>query len=151
MSKACLSCGSPTSRGRGTYCQKCYYAKRTGRVPRKRRGPWRFFCQQCGAKVSYGALHCAGCRRGHHKGPMNSNWDNFTDSSNPDVGRKRARHRMILKACEKCGQPATDRHHKDGNTFNNEPANLMALCRRCHMLIDGRLTRHDKQGKWRSK
>lgn len=32
-----------------------------------------------------------------------------------------------------------DRHHRDGNVGNNEPENIVILCRRCHMLIDGRL------------
>jgi hypothetical protein len=41
--------------------------------------------------------------------------------------------------CERCGVPATDRHHKDGDTWNNERSNLEFLCRRCHMQVDGRM------------
>lgn len=32
-----------------------------------------------------------------------------------------------------------ERHHRDGDTANNEAANIAFLCRRCHMEIDGRL------------
>jgi hypothetical protein len=53
--------------------------------------------------------------------------------------RKRARRRYKLGPCDDCGKPATDRHHSDGDTGNNEPGNIAILCRRCHMLRDGRL------------
>ena len=33
----------------------------------------------------------------------------------------------------------TLRGYKDGDTGNNSPDNIQVLCRRCHMLIDGRL------------
>jgi hypothetical protein len=32
-----------------------------------------------------------------------------------------------------------ERHHKDGNPLNNDPGNIDRLCRRCHMVVDGRL------------
>lgn len=44
-----------------------------------------------------------------------------------------------LGDCERCGDPAVDRHHKDGDTFNNVRDNIEFLCRRCHMAVDGRL------------
>ena len=47
--------------------------------------------------------------------------------------------------CEQCGHPHEPAqgytltvHHIDGNTFNNAPANLVALCQRCHLAIHGR-------------
>jgi 5-methylcytosine-specific restriction endonuclease McrA len=45
----------------------------------------------------------------------------------------------VLGACERCGKQATDRHHKDGNNKNQAAENIVALCRRCHMEVDGRL------------
>lgn len=43
--------------------------------------------------------------------------------------------------CEYCGdRTASDRHHVDGDPGNNTPENLQFLCRRCHMVLDGRLT-----------
>jgi len=57
-------------------------------------------------------------------------------------------------ACELCGAKAVDIHHIRargmGGTkerFINQVENLMALCRECHDLLDGRagtLTRHEK-------
>ena len=56
-----------------------------------------------------------------------------------DAGRVRARNLYNLGPCERCGEPATDRHHVDGNTLNNEPDNVQIFCRRCHMIVDGRI------------
>ncbi len=56
--------------------------------------------------------------------------------------RKRARVRYKLPAkCRYCDAPPTDRHHKDGNPRNNLPSNIDFVCRRCHMVEDGRLAR----------
>jgi NMD protein affecting ribosome stability and mRNA decay len=46
-----------------------------------------------------------------------------------------------LGKCERCDNKATDRHHIDGNPTNNVRENIMGVCRRCHMDLDGRLTR----------
>lgn len=53
--------------------------------------------------------------------------------------RERCQRRFKLGKCERCGKRGTDRHHKDGNPGNNNPRNVMVVCRRCHMIIDGRL------------
>jgi hypothetical protein len=37
-----------------------------------------------------------------------------------------------------CGKPAVDRHHIDGDTSNNARSNILLVCRRCHMHLDGR-------------
>jgi hypothetical protein len=64
------------------------------------------------------------------------------DEVDPDAARCRARRAYReLGDCERCGEPAVDRHHKDGNTRHNARSNLAFLCRRCHMAIDGRLER----------
>lgn len=55
-------------------------------------------------------------------------------------GRQRARRWFKLKNfCENCGAKAKDRHHKDGNPLNNSPENILSLCRKCHVHIDGRI------------
>lgn len=55
-------------------------------------------------------------------------------------GRTRAlRLFPTIGPCEGCGDVKAERHHKDGNTSNNDASNIAALCRRCHMAIDGRL------------
>jgi hypothetical protein len=60
----------------------------------------------------------------------------------PHTGRRRAQ-RMFpeIRQCERCGDGTKllDRHHVDGNTFNNARKNVRFLCRRCHMIEDGRL------------
>ena len=61
------------------------------------------------------------------------------DEARTNTKRSRARIRYALGPCEKCGEPGTDRHHKDSNTGNNDRSNIAILCRRCHMSIDGRL------------
>lgn len=53
--------------------------------------------------------------------------------------RCRARRLFDLGPCEECGAPGYDRHHVDGDTGNNTRENVRSLCRRCHMLTDGRL------------
>lgn len=73
-------------------------------------------------------------------GASNPQWKG--DGAGVKSGRQRARHRYpALGVCHCCGEPARDRHHVDGNTLNNEPSNVLPVCRRCHMTIDGRLER----------
>jgi hypothetical protein len=44
-----------------------------------------------------------------------------------------------IKKCQICGNDKElEIHHKDKNIRNNDINNLIKLCRRCHMLIDGR-------------
>lgn len=72
-------------------------------------------------------------------GERNPNWRG--DSICEDSGRDRAWRWFASPAtCGICGKETkTERHHKDGNTLNNAPSNIAFLCRRCHMLADGRL------------
>jgi DNA modification methylase len=44
-----------------------------------------------------------------------------------------------LARARKCGAVRGERHHRDGDTSNNDPANIAVVCRRCHMAADGRL------------
>ena len=64
--------------------------------------------------------------------------------------RRRAIRWFPLKdKCERCrSAPAVDRHHKDGNVRRNVASNIAHLCRRCHMIEDGRveqLVRRNKE------
>lgn len=71
------------------------------------------------------------------RGPKNPNW------GGGDVlraaGNLRARRWFALKPCQICGAEKSERHHVDANPLNNAPENIMFLCRRHHMQIDGRL------------
>lgn len=62
------------------------------------------------------------------------------------AGRRRAIRRFRnLGNCERCKKAkAVDRHHKDNDTHNNERSNLMFVCRRCHMILDGRIDKLTK-------
>lgn len=62
------------------------------------------------------------------------------DAATTTTKRERAQRRYQLGQCERCLKPATDRHHRDGDTGNNAPSNVELLCRRCHMIVDGRLS-----------
>lgn len=49
-------------------------------------------------------------------------------------GRTRAERAFpVLGECADCGAPALDRHHHDENTANNDPSNIVPLCRSCHV------------------
>jgi len=72
-------------------------------------------------------------------GGLNPNWEG--DNALPQSGRGRAERLYPQKQCEICGFLKAERHHKDNNTKNNNPENIMFLCRKCHMRIDGRLKR----------
>ena len=53
-----------------------------------------------------------------------------------------------LRACEICrSAKAVERHHHDGNEFNNVPENILRCCRRCHMIVDKRLDRAAKRAR----
>lgn len=66
------------------------------------------------------------------------------DAAQDATKRCRARRYHELDGpCEICGErEATDRHHMDGDPGNNESWNIARLCRRCHMMVDGRLERN---------
>lgn len=61
------------------------------------------------------------------------------DNVSPGGGRQRAR-RMYknIGPCVKCGSEKSERHHVNGNTFDNSPENIQLLCRKCHINTDGR-------------
>ena len=73
---------------------------------------------------------------------LDRQWSWKGDAANPDAKRNRAQRWFPLEGetCEHCRQaPAIDRHHIDDDPGNNVRENLMFLCRRCHMEIDGRM------------
>lgn len=74
----------------------------------------------------------------HWRGEKHPNWKG--DNAQEQSKRRRARKLFPLpEKCESCEAKATQRHHKDGDPGNNVPSNIMFVCHRCHVLIDGRL------------
>lgn len=51
----------------------------------------------------------------------------------------RARSLYKLEPCSVCGSHESERHHRDGNRMNNSKDNIDFLCRRHHMIADGRM------------
>lgn len=118
MSYSCSTCGKMKALTFGGQCHACNeYKRRTGN-PRP-------FGLEDGRKIaaSRGNTHYA--------------WKG--DEAGTNTKRNRARRIYPLGPCVFCGQPGTDRHHRDENTGNNAPENIAILCRSCHMKIDGRL------------
>lgn len=80
-------------------------------------------------------------------GPKHPGWKG--DNCKQHTGRARAIKKFSIDLCEKCLKKAIDRHHKDENTKNNDRSNLLFLCRRCHMILDGRLAKLIKRNQRR--
>lgn len=68
-------------------------------------------------------------------GESNVTWKGNTASTN--AGRKRAQKDFPMGKCTLCGADGKDRHHRDGNSLNNNPENIKILCRKCHMTVHG--------------
>ena len=81
-------------------------------------------------------------------GERHPRWEG--DAVSQKGGRARALRRFPPGPCETCGSAEGERHHVDGDTVNNASANVRMLCRRCHMLEDGRLERFRGMAKARS-
>lgn len=83
-------------------------------------------------------------------GERNPNWKGNNVSVTGGNQRARSLFRNI-GTCEKCGCSTSERHHKDGNSRNNDPSNILVVCRRCHMKDDGRMDKwlalcHSRKG-----
>ena len=56
-----------------------------------------------------------------------------TPAPTPKQSRVRARNAVPNAPCAICGRVGyTEVHHKDKNPMNNDPANLVRLCKSCH-------------------
>lgn len=74
------------------------------------------------------------------RGSGNPMWKG--DAAKEAHKRKRMENERRSGPCERCREkPGCDRHHIDGDTGNNHQSNIRFLCRRCHMIEDGRLDR----------
>jgi hypothetical protein len=73
------------------------------------------------------------------KGKDNPNWKENSTAKNTGAHRCERMFPIEGKVCEICKSPKVERHHKDGNKFNNTVENIQFLCRRHHMTVDKRL------------
>lgn len=96
-------------------------------------------CPDCGGWKAQKAYRCRWCTPLYLEAAQRR-WT----SQRPATQRKRARavRPELPGTCERCGEAKPlERHHLDGNPGNNAAQNIAALCRRCHMEVDGRLAR----------
>ncbi len=100
------------------------------------------FCIDCGEQISLIAKYCMKCKIIHqdywneknpryNKGESAGYIKRLADKSVIDSGRS-------LNLCEKCSKEETNPrkiqpHHKDRNRKNNNPNNLIVLCKSCHV------------------
>lgn len=103
-------------------------------------------CPRCGGPKWRQAHLCRRCWFATREpvrlfGPEHPHWKG--DDAHIVTKRQRAQRAYPLAGCEfeGCECPATDRHHVDGDPGNNRPENVQRLCRRHHMLVDGRLAK----------
>lgn len=73
----------------------------------------------------------------NQKREKNNNWKGGQVAL--QTGRSRAERWYPTRPCDLCGKEKAERHHIDGNPLNNAPENIMFLCRKHHMRLDGRL------------
>jgi hypothetical protein len=95
-------------------------------------------CADCGGWKAKKAYRCRSCSPKILEAAQ-ARW-----KSDAAVGTKRKRARAVVPkmvACMRCGSrdKRLERHHVDGDTGNNSVLNIRIVCRRCHMVIDGRL------------
>lgn len=77
-------------------------------------------------------------------GPAHTNhhWWQGVEATNDSKRTRTARRFKIIEGtlCQRCGVlPAHDRYHKDNDLNNMDPENIILVCRRCCMELDGRL------------
>lgn len=121
----CAVCSKPKSIRNKKYCSReCFYSVILGKPKSK-------LHRQRMAKSKIGVL--------------NPQWKG--DNASDFAGRDRAKRLYPLEPCEICGSKKSERHHVDGDTLNNERANIQFLCRKHHMEIDGRKTGVDLGGR----
>jgi hypothetical protein len=84
-----------------------------------------------GEPTPYVAGHSSRTQAGHYPGG-DERWRGYDEAQ--------VLYPLDGVLCEICGEkPAVERHHDDGDPLNNGRSNVQLVCRRCHMVIDGRL------------
>src|SRR5258708_7044519 len=95
-------------------------------------------CNTCNKEYTgWGKLYCKSTCKQFPKFENSPHWKK--DSTNPQTGRNMAWRMFKLEPCEVCKSKKSERHHIDGNPLNNVRNNIMFLCRKHHIAIEGRV------------
>ena len=101
-------------------------------------------CMICGTATKRTKTCSSACLSVHRSriqaGELSVHWKSDGNVSKAQ-SHLRARKICTDRVCAECGLEALDVHHIDGNPFNNDPSNLAPLCRKCHLIVHGRI--HD--------
>lgn len=108
-------------------------------IPRRWRASYKS-CPTCSGPMAKHARQCQRCSVHIMRLERHVFWKG--DAARAETKRERIQKRLSLEGvtCERCAAvPATDRHHIDSDPGNSALSNIACLCRRCHMVVDGRL------------
>ena len=157
---ACSKCGksiliwpSRVAYSKHRFCSKdCHRAWQSEQSTGENNPQWNSesrTCETCGRQffrkpshiARFGGKHCSlSCWGKTRIGSKNSNWRGGTSrlpyAYNWDKIAASIRVRDEGK-CALCNEPGRQVHHIDYNRSNNDPANLILLCRRCHSTTNG--------------
>ena len=104
-------------------------------------------CERCGKPLYTGLRFCSrkcSALTVKKTGPDHPAWKG--NNVRPETSRHRAQKRYPLKPCDICGSLRSERHHVDGNVYNNDVTNIRFLCRKHHMEVDQRRMWSSKEG-----
>jgi len=94
-----------------------------------------------GRQLRSGKVIDCGC--GKSKRHAKSKWGHLNPNYKKDIKEQSARDRAEKwfknRPCQICGSINSEIHHIDGIPSNNKLSNIMFVCRKHHMEIDGRL------------
>lgn len=148
----CITCGSPLKGLQKKFCGKrcndryrstvldativCVYCGRTKSLPKKQ-APEQRYCSLSCSRAHFNTQYLTGARNGRWRGGRALNYG-------PGWKQIKEAVRARDKFCRHCGKTpeengrALDVHHINPFRFSNDHdmANLVALCRSCHMRAD---------------
>ncbi len=120
--KPCVNCNRPSKPLRHGRCHSCNeYVRRHG-IER----PYRDDGRREMPSNTRDRLNAA------KSGPLSVSWKG--DLAVTHTKRDRTRRAFPLDVCERCGEPATEHHHRDRDVGNNTPDNIECLCDSCHKI-----------------
>ena len=128
----CVDCQSPRDRATSPFCAACREKRNRGGRKQYQERKAAGLCVECGASpiCAPSKVFCSSC------------FERIITETYQSRDRRRYgnHHRSTLERdgyqCFVCGRiKSLAVHHRDGNPENNEPVNLITLCKRCHWAV----------------